>query len=47
MRTEMAAFDEQELRRRRAGARRTVWLLALVSLLFYLGFVMTGVLGNG
>ncbi len=40
-------LNEEELQQRRAGARKTVWILALVSLLFYVGFVMTGVLGSG
>ncbi len=47
MRIEEVALDAEELARRRAGARKTVWLLALVSLAFYVGFVMTGVLGSG
>ncbi len=31
---------------RHAGVRRTAWMLALVALAVYAGFILTGVLGR-
>ncbi len=31
---------------RRAGVRRTAWMLGLVALVVYVGFILTGFLGK-
>lgn len=41
-----AASGRDDSLARRARARRTAWMLALVALLVYAGFILTGVLGK-
>ncbi len=39
-------MDSNELKQRRANARRTAWKLALVALLIFGVFILTGVIGR-
>ena len=41
-----AQMDSADLEQRRKKARRTAWKLALVAMLFFVGFLLTGILGR-
>lgn len=39
--------EQRDLRRRRSNAVRTAWVLAVIALIIFAAFVLSGVLGQG
>ncbi len=46
MREHPASMDDAQAAPKRAAARRTAWLLGGIAVAVYVGFILTGVLGQ-